>query len=172
MVMKKNIKFGLSHDDIFKEMKKYNACYIVVWCDHFAGNNKGYFQTIEKFEKTSVFKWNEVENDRGATSVWITDEDVPAMINERNSILELLRKLDISRIQVDKKVLEEYGCRMNIDGRWSEKNPKYIDAKKHNDFLYLTIKERVAKIDSQIDDFRKKLKETDFVSSSFIEIKN
>lgn len=53
-----------------------------------------------------------------------------------------------------------------IDGRWSIKNPKYVEAKKHNDKINEFINEKRKEIDKEIKQQKDKLQQCNLVSST------
>lgn len=163
----KTIDFGTSKTEIIKIAREIGAKYVIEWHDHYRGNAKGLYRTVDEFEKSNYFSWNEGMDDRGAVSVVLTDADVPTLIEERKEItlnLEYLRWLRERKVYKD--ATKMYGEKRAIDGRWSIKNPKYIEAKKHNDKINEFINEKRKEIDKEIKEQKDKLQQYNLVSST------
>lgn len=52
--MRKNIKFGTPQQDIASEAKMIHTSWVVIWSDHYTGNSKGYFQSVDNFAKARI----------------------------------------------------------------------------------------------------------------------
>ena len=163
----KTIDFGTSKQEIVRIAREIGAKYVIEWHDHYRGNSKGYYRTIDEFEKSNHFHWNEMPDDRGAVLVVLTDADVPTLIEERK---EITLKLENLRWLRDRKIYKDatkmYGEKRTIDGRWSIKNPKYIEAKKHNEKINEFINEKRKEIDKEIKEQKDKLQQYNLVSST------
>lgn len=163
----KTIDFGTSKTEIVKIARETGAKYVIEWHDHYRGNAKGYYRTIDELEKSNHFSWNIFPDDRGATNIILTDQDVPTMIEERGRIICQLERLRWERMhEIDHKAYKKYGSKKWIDGRWSIKNPKYIEAKKHNEKINEFINEKRKEIDKEIKEQKDKLQQYNLVSST------
>lgn len=162
----KTIDFGTSKTEIIKIAREIGAKYVIEWHDHYRGNAKGLYRTIDELEKSNYFSWNDEMYDRGAVSVVLTDADVPTLIKERRQIIQCLCDLSFKKTQIYKVAFAKYGKYKKIDGRWSVNNPKYKEAQKHNDKIadYYNL-ERI-KFEEEIKEQKDKLKQYDLVSST------
>lgn len=162
----KTIDFGTSKTEIVKIAREIGAKYVIEWHDHYRGNAKGLYRTVDEFEKSNYFSWNEGMDDRGAVSVVLTDADVPTLIEKRKEIIRKLENLRFEYNSAYDKAALYYGGTKKIDGRWSIKNPKYIEAKKHNEKINEFIHEKRKEIDKEIKEQKDKLQQYNLVSST------
>lgn len=162
----KTIDFGTSKTEIIKIAREIGAKYIIEWHDHYRGNAKGLYRTVDEFEKSNYFSWNEGMEDRGAVLVILTDADVPTLIEERKEIVRKLENLRFEYKSAYDKAAMYYGGTKKIDGRWSVKNPKYIAAKEHNDIILNKCKEIKCNLEHFIERLQNRLKEYNLVSST------
>lgn len=163
--MRKNIKFGTLQQDIASEAKKIHAFWVVIWSDHYAGNSKGYFQSVDNFAKSKVFAWHENIDDRGATQVYITDEDIPSIVERRKKLI-----LEIERQNFFLSTIQKRQQYIAIDGRWGKNNPKYIEAIAKREAQKQELADAQNKYDAIVDILKEELKQINFVSSTFCEI--
>lgn len=126
--MKNQVTKGLSQQAIVEEARKHGAKWVVVWTDHYRGNSKGYYQSVENFAKSNVFHWNDIPEDRGAVQVILTDEDVPAMVEQKTELGEQLRRMQLEYDRIER----EAPAKEHIDGRWGKNNPIRIAALEAN----------------------------------------
>lgn len=163
--MRKNIKFGTPQQDIASEAKITHASWVVIWSDHYAGNSKGYFQSVDNFAKSKVFAWHENIDDRGATQVYITDEDIPSIVERRKKLI-----LEIERQNFFLSTIQNRQQYIAIDGRWSKNNPKYIEAIAKREAQKKEIADAQNNYDALVDKLKEDLRQINFVSSTFCEI--
>ena len=166
--MRTEVEFGTLQQEIVETAKAQGAKYIVIWTDHYPGNGKGYYQTVGKFAE-SRFGWNWRMDDRGATSVWLTDEDVPAMVKAREGLCKRIMNATRDKFGSIQAISEAMGGMWKIDGRWGENNPKRVKAVAHNDKLRERIRKEHDFFNSVIDGLQRELEAYNFVSSTFIE---
>lgn len=126
--MKNQVTKGLSQQAIVEEARKHGAKWVVVWTDHYRGNSKGYYQSVENFAKSNVLHWNDIPEDRGAVQVILTDEDVPAMVAQKTELGEQLRRMQLEYDRIER----EAPAKEHIDGRWGKNNPIRIAALEAN----------------------------------------
>jgi hypothetical protein len=163
----KTIDFGTSKTEIVRIAREIGAKYVIEWHDHYRGNSKGYYRTIDELEKSNHFNWNEMPDDRGAINIILTDKDVPTMIEERGKIIYQLERLRWERMhEIDHKAYKRYGGKKWIDGRWSIKNPKYIEAEEHNAKIRNYCIRQYRRIDKSIKELKEQLKHYNLVSST------
>lgn len=129
-----------SQSDIYAEAKKCGAKWVVVYCDHYRGNSKGYFQSVEEFGASESFYWSAKPYDRGAMSVIITDEDVPGIVEKRKALISQIYRIDFNKTEALRKIPQP----VRIDGRLGKSNPKRIESEKRNGEL-CAIREEVCR---------------------------
>ena len=170
--MRKQIEFLTPTKKIVELAKKNNAKYVVIWNDHYRGNSKGFYKNIDSLEKTGM-RWNVMPDDRGAIKVFITDENVPELIEQRRIITHELERLRFEKSQNDRKAAETLGYPDTwIDGRWSEKNPKYIQVMENKKRISELVKKWTKKQDKKMQELQNELNKTNtdgFVSRSMWE---
>lgn len=158
-----------TQEQIYNFAKEVGAKWVVVLSDHYRGNNKGYYQTIEQFKDSKVFHWNYKPEDRGAVSVYVTDIDIPAAVSKR---IELKREID--RLNYDfnlrMKKIENDSIFLKIDKRWGINNPKRLAIEELIDKRRLYIKNVFEEYERKIDCIKSEMISTDFVSSTFINL--
>lgn len=162
----KTIDFGTSKTEIIKIAREIGAKYVIEWHDHYRGNAKGLYRTVEEFEQSNYFSWIEGIDDRGAVSVVLTDADVPTLIEERKEIVRRLENLRFEYKSAYDKAAFFYGGTKRIDGRWSVNNPKYIEAKEHNDIILKYAESVKCNLEYLINKCKKQLNECNLVSST------
>lgn len=57
----RTIDFGTSKTEIIKIAREIGAKYVIEWHDHYRGNAKGYYRTIDELEKSNHFSWNIIQ---------------------------------------------------------------------------------------------------------------
>lgn len=160
----------MSQQAIVEEARKNCAKWIVVYNDHYRGNSPGYYQKLESFEKSNHFGWHSWIEDRKATAVFYTDEDVPAMVAARYEVVQQLRKAQIGADIAMRKVRERLGGAKWIDGRWSASNPKYIEAITFNKKLARAQKRAAKPYREEEEKCQSILAAETFISSGLFEI--
>lgn len=150
--------------DIVNEARQASAKWIVIFHDHYRGNGKGYYQTVDNFEKSRVFRWIEAPDDRGATNVYITDEDVPAMVDEREKLVNKYHKVLFERYKTDDIMM------LKIDHRMKMTNPIRVEAESHNQHMRYILSQREKRWLKKLANIREQLKSTERISSTMIEI--
>lgn len=166
IIMRKQIKFGTPQQKIVEDAKKMNASWVVVWCDHCPGNSKGYFQSVANFAQTTTFRRNEAYEDRGATQVYITDEDIPELVSQRQEIANEIERQNFILSEMQEK--QQY---IAIDGRWGKNNPKYIEAIARREAQALKLEEAKMKYDYIVSPLVEKLQALNFVDATFWELR-
>lgn len=168
--MKNQVAKGLSQQAIVEEARKHGAKWVIVFHDHYRGNSPGYYQTLESFARSEHFGWHSWPDDRKATSVFYTDEDVPTMVSERSEIVSKLRQAQFDADKAVRDVCARHGGRKWIDGRWSITNPKYIEATNFNKKLARAENRAAKPFREEAERCRAILSEESFISSGLIEI--
>lgn len=160
--MRTSIEFGTSQGNVLSIAKNLNAKFIVAFNDHYAGNSKGMYWDVEDFASSKAFNWNENLYDRGITSLFVTDEDIPAIIERRETAIRVIRRIEYNT-QCE---IKEMDNRPMIDGRWGKTNPKRIEAERVIASIKAMIKEIKDRNEKSIDEMRRILEETKGVSST------
>lgn len=164
--MTTQVTFGAKQSEIAQQAVELHAKWVVVWQEHYRGNCKGYYQSVEVFLSSNIFHWNNSMDDRGAVMVLLTDEDVPAMIEEKKEMVRQLNMLDVELSRERARQLY-----IPIDGRWSKSNPKYIDAMKQR----AEQMERVGIAEKKYNEGKRRieqqLKHLNTVSSTMLEVR-
>lgn len=168
--MYKKVENGMSQQAIVNEARNNGATWVVVYHDHYRGNTPGYYQSLESFESSTHFGWHVCPDDRKATLVYITDEDVPGMVDARYEMVNNLRKASFNADKAECEVLSEMGGMKNIDGRWGINNPKRIEAETFNKNLKAEMKKAAEPFVREADELREKLAVETFISGNLIEI--
>ena len=158
-----------TQEQIYNFAKEVGAKWIVVESDHYRGNNKGYYQTVEQFKDSKVFQWNNKPEDRGAISVYVTDIDIPAAVASHIRLKREMDSLNWKLVDFLNRVNEIYPV-PRIDGRWGENNPKRIEALSKMRERREAIRKAHAEHESNTGIVKSKLIDTNFVSSTYIQI--
>lgn len=153
-----------NQQDIANEAREKGAKWIVVYTDHYRGNGKGYYQSVENFAKSKVFRWYDAPEDRGALKVYITDDDVPALVAERTELINKYNEIQFLRYPVDDISM------MKVDHRMKLTNPIRVEAENHNAKMRSILAQRKSEWESKLASIREKLKHTKGISSTLIEI--
>ncbi len=74
-----------SQSEIYQLAKKQGAKWVIVLYDHYHGNSKGCYYSVEDFQSAKSFNWDCSEHP--ITSVILTDDDVPALIKQRAELI-------------------------------------------------------------------------------------
>lgn len=158
-----------SQEQIYQFAKEMGAKWIVVNTEHYRGNNKGYYQSVKRFKDSNVFHWNNEAEDRGATSVYVTDIDIPAAVAARIELIREMNSENWKLVDFLNKVNDKYPIQ-SIDGRWGTKNPKRLEIESKLKARREAIKKAHADHEANVGKIKNKLMDTDFVSSSYIEL--
>lgn len=153
-----------NQQDIANEAREKGAKWIIVYTDHYRGNGKGYYQSVENFAKSKVFRWYDAPEDRGAIKVYITDEDVPAIIAKRTELINQYNLIQYRKYPVDDISMAK------IDHRMKSTNPIRVYAENHNTKMRSILAQRKAEWESELSSIREKLKDSKEISSTLIEI--
>lgn len=170
------VKELMSQNDIATRAKGINAKWVVIFHDHYRGNAEGYYQTVEDFENSKHFHWHECYADRGAVSVWLTDEDVPSLVAKKRELAERLRELIRDKVNAINQAWHNIGGLKRIDGRWSKTNPKRIEAMEFNEELPILRKQAERNVTAifreKEEALRAEIDKLALVSSSMWQFKN
>lgn len=164
--MRVEVNFGTEKQDIIALAKEIKATFVVVWKDHYVGNTKGYYQNIQQFIKSKVFSWNYISDGRGAIRVWLTDEDVPKLITEREKIIGNIQWLEREERIAHQKINNLFPLHYEIDGRWSVNNPKRIEAEKYNAKKNKALKKMITPLRDKIAKLKEILQADNLVSAT------
>lgn len=158
-----------TQEQIYNFAKEVGAKWIVVESDHYRGNNKGYYQTVEQFKDSKVFQWNNKPEGRGAISVYVTDIDIPAAVKIRWDLECEMARLDASLLHFMNYASINFPV-PRMDKRWGANNPKRLAVEKKMQERRNAIKGAQEKHDNKIAEIKSKLIDTNFVSSTYIQI--
>ena len=126
--MRTQVTPGTSLEEIVKAATNADAKYIVVRYDAYKYNYDLMYFLIEDFNKLPFF-WHEEPEDRGAKMVYYTDQDIPAAIEEKQRLLNLIKSNKYYYSQIENELRKNL-IRINL--RWGKNNPKRIEAEENN----------------------------------------
>lgn len=157
------IEADTPQSEIVRIAKEKHCLYVVCWNDHYTGNSKGVYYTLETFSNSNLFFWSTNVEDRGTISCYITDLDIPTEVEKKRKLVNQL-----TRIVFDLRNLRKsFPSYQRIDRRWSKKNPKYINATAHNEKVECDYNAAEKILLSKRDAVIKELDKYSHVSSSF-----
>jgi hypothetical protein len=157
------IDFGCTKQEIISQAESNKCKYVLIWHDHYYANSGFYWKSISDFANIPYFHWNTLPEDRGAIKVIITDVDIENLYQLGKKIENEILTLYYSKQNTHSKAVQRYGIEKTIDGRWSIKNPKYIEVKTHNNKIRTYCKRINNKINKQINQLMIQLKDYLFV---------
>ena len=96
------IPFGTDFSTIIAKAKKEKAT-VIVYCDHYRGNCKGYFFNSDTPPEEKYFHWNTAPEDRGATQIFLTPLDVPFIIQLRCIYIHMIHIFSEKKLQTFQK---------------------------------------------------------------------
>lgn len=153
-----------NQQDIVSEARSKAAKWIVFFIDHYKANGKGYYQSVDNFAKSKVFRWCDGPDDRGAIKVYLTDENIPALISERKALIDQFNLILYRRYPVDDISIKK------IDHRMKLTNPIRLKAERHNEHMRSLLSIRKAEWEKKLSLLREQIKKTHKVSSTMIEL--
>lgn len=158
-----------TQEQIYNFAKEVGAKWIVVKTDHCRGNNKGYYQSVEQFKDSKVFNWNNAPEDRGATSVYVTDIDIPSAVAARFEMQCEIARLDAGVISFLNNIDDSHPI-PRLDKRWGVNNPKRLAVEAKKEERRKAIEKAYADHDKKVAEIKSRMISTNFVSSSYIEL--
>lgn len=162
-----NVDFGTTAEQIIN-MANANGCqWVVCFKDHYAGNGKGVFYDLNTLAKEEQFSWSVDPSDRGIMTCYITDEDIPSVIEARRNLVAELNSLDCAMDQL----IRSTSRRESIDNRWGANNPKRLAAEASNQTQSKKINEGLAPLNARKEAVLEQLKQTDHVSSTMHQVR-
>lgn len=87
-----------SQSEIYQLAKEKGAKWVVILNDHYHGNSKGCYYSVEDFHSAKI---NWMAEERPITSVMLTDDDVPALVKKRALLIQEFYNIQKSGLPAD-----------------------------------------------------------------------